>query len=229
MSSRIWKEISGLFLPNLCLLCDSRLDHDGQYLCDKCWRTLPPYPERSGSPLRSLRGVLDNLWIGWEYDERLRRIIHLFKYHGRPELASRLVREWCEVMRDSAAVSDFDVLLPVPIHSARRRSRGFNQSECLAASLAANYKLQLEQAGTVRIVNTPSQTTLGRQKRWRSVEHAFELGDTQAARDKRILIVDDLVTSGATLHALASLLRRNGAAGVSAAVLTAPSAEGQAI
>lgn len=226
---KILSDITGVFLPNLCLLCAARLGEDGQYLCDKCWRTLPPYPDRSGSPLRPLRGVLDNLWIGWEYDARLRRIIHLFKYHGRPELAALLVREWHRVLPRPDAVFDVDVLLPVPIHSARRRFRGFNQSERLASALAAYYGRETEPEGTIRIINTPSQTTLGRRKRWQSVERAFDVGDVDAIRGKNVLIIDDLVTSGATLHALGKLLREHGAVGVSAAVLAAPSAEGQAI
>lgn len=163
------------FLPNLCLLCKAQLGESERYVCSSCWSALPVFPDRSALPLRSLRGVLDRLWIGWEYDERLRQIVHLFKYDGRPEFAELLTREWLKVIPHVTELSGYDVLLPVPIHSARRRWRGFNQSERLASALSLQLNLPVENENAVRIVNTPSQTSLDREERWRSVAKAFQV------------------------------------------------------
>lgn len=117
-----------------------------------------------------------------------------------------------------------ELLLPVPIHAARRRWRGFNQSEHLAAHLGRTLSLPLAGRGAIRIVNTPSQTLLDRERRWRSVAQAFRILRPDSFKGRRVLIVDDLATSGATLHALARLMRECEAATVWAAVLTSPAA-----
>lgn len=225
--SSLYTDLWAVFLPDLCLLCADNLSSNEKYLCEDCWISLPVFPERSGQPFRSLRGVLDRLWIGWEYDYRLRQIIHFFKYHARPELGKLLINEWLKTFQHHQEMEEVDFIIPVPIHSARRRHRGFNQSEILATHLAERFGLQPFKGSIIRKINTPSQTTLDRRERWKSVEGAFAIADKNALYGGNVLIVDDLATSGATLHSQASLLKQCGAAAVSAAVLTSPAAEGQ--
>jgi len=216
------KNIADLFLPNLCVLCQERLGEREDYVCEGCWGKLTPFPDRTTTPLRPLRGVLDGLWIGWEYEARMRRLVHLMKFEGRPELTQRLMEEWLKVIVHPEGLQDFQVLLPVPIHPARRRERGFNQSELLARKLSEAGGWMVAQDDAVRIINTPSQTLLDRDERWRSVSGAFQVRHPESFQQRKVLIVDDLATSGATLHALAMLLRRSGAATVGGVVLTSP-------
>ncbi len=220
--SKIAAGIIDLFLPNLCLLCADSLLEEGSYVCPGCWNSLMVFPDRSGLPFRSLRGVLERLWIGWAYDEHMKKIIHLLKYDRRPEVAGILVREWLKTVPQMEALQDMDCLLPVPIHAARRRYRGFNQSERLAQHMGAALGRPVLTEGTVRVINTPSQTELGRDERWRSVAGAFQVPRRELIATRRVLIIDDLATSGATLHALGSLLREAGARSISAAVMTSP-------
>ena len=227
--SQIFRNIGGgfddvisLFLPDLCLLCDDSLAKPDKYICEKCWASLTVFPDQSGQPVRSLRGLFDRIWIGWSYDSRMRQIIHLFKYQRRPEMADMIICQWIKTLAHPDYFKNFDLVLPVPIHSARFRWRGFNQSEKLARRLAQAFNLKMETENTVRVINTPSQTLLNREKRWDSVARAFQVHDESSIKNKRILIVDDLVTSGATLHSLAKTLQEHNAASVSAAVLTSP-------
>jgi competence protein ComFC len=215
-----------LALPNLCLLCEKHLQEGERYVCAGCWRRLVVFPDRSASPFRSLRGSLDTLWIGWDYDERMKRIVHHFKYRARPDFAELLIREWLACIPHTEKLREADLLLPVPIHSARRRWRGYNQSELLADQLGQALNLPVAESQVLRVVNTPSQTLLDRGQRWRSVAQAFQATAEARFQNQCVVIVDDLATSGATLHALASLLREQGAASVSAAVLTSPALEG---
>ncbi len=187
------------------------------------------FPERCGIPFRSLRGVVDHLWIGWEYDYRLRRIIHLFKYHQRLDFAEILTREYLKVLPDPAVIFDVDIIVPVPIHPARRRSRGFNQSERLAEAIDTSFNIHVEVENVIRMMNTPSQTLLMRKERWKSVKEAFNISSPRQFQNKRLLIIDDLATSGATLHALAKQLWDCSPRSVDAAVLASPYTEGQAI
>jgi ComF family protein len=223
--SPFFHNLLGLFLPNLCLLCDRPLEKSDLYVCPACWGSLTVFPDRTTQPLRSLRGVMNRLWIGWSYDDRMKSIIHLFKYDSRPELAEVLVREWLLSIPHRDELSQFDLLIPVPIHPARRRGRGFNQSERLAKELGRVLDLPVAEEQMLRVVNTPSQTELDREDRWHSVRDAFRLHQGQWVQGKRILLVDDLATSGATLKALSLLLRESGAAEVSAAVLASPELE----
>ncbi len=213
---------SDLFLPNCCLLCHIGLRETETYVCPACWASLTVFPDRSGRPFRSLRGVLDRLWIGWDYESKIRSIIHLFKYESRPELAANLVQEWRQTLPLLHELQTLEVIIPVPIHAARRRWRGYNQSELLAVQIARDLDIPVLNQEALRLINTPSQTLLDREARWRSVSAAFSLVNASAILGKRVLIVDDLVTSGATLYALAALLLCRGAATVSGAVLTSP-------
>jgi ComF family protein len=218
----ICRDLLGLFLPNLCLLCDRPLEKSDPYVCPSCWGSLTVFPDRTAQPLRSLRGVLDRLWIGWSYDDRMKRIIHRFKYDSRPELAETLVRQWVKGLPHYGELVTQHLLLPVPIHPARRRWRGYNQSERLALHLGLALNLPVAGDEAVRIINTPSQTELDRQDRWRSVQNAFRVSNASVFAGKRILLVDDLATSGATLKSLGLLLRDCGAVSVNAAVLASP-------
>ncbi|RJP76895.1 MAG: ComF family protein [Candidatus Zixiibacteriota bacterium] len=220
-ASTLLRDISALFLPDLCLLCNRPLEAGETYVCPRCWASLTVFPDRTARPYRALRGELEWLWIGWAYEARVRRIIHLLKYDRRPEVADLLVREWLRAIPHLDAVKEMDLLLPVPIHPARRRWRGVNQSERLAEALGRALDLPVEYEA-VRLVNTPSQTLLSRPERFRSLEGAFRLPSAPVFRGKRVAVVDDLATSGATLAELARRLREAGAAGVSAAVMTSP-------
>ncbi|MFH1862954.1 MAG: phosphoribosyltransferase family protein [bacterium] len=222
-----WEHLFSLFLPHTCLVCTAPIERQDGYICPNCWKSLPLYPDRSRQPFRTLRGVLDHLWIGWNYDHNLSRIVHFFKYQQRPELAEALVEHWLKVVSQADELNQFDVLLPVPIHPARKRWRGFNQSELLALSLSRRLNIPMSPDHVIRIINTPSQTKLTREERWRNVAKAFHLHEPQYFLDQRVLIVDDLATSGATLHALGALTRNCGAAAVSAAVITSSAVDEQ--
>jgi ComF family protein len=219
------RDISALFLPNLCLLCDGDLDAEERYVCARCWASLTVFPDRTARPYRALRRELEWLWIGWDYDIKARKIVHLLKYDRRPEVAALLVREWLKVIPHREALNDMDLLLPVPIHPVRRRWRGFNQSERLAEAMGQALEVRVFPGGAQRIVDTPSQTRLSRPERFRSLQGAFRLPDASLFIGRRVALVDDLATSGATLAELARLLRRSGAASVSAAVMTSPEAD----
>jgi ComF family protein len=221
----IWSlgdSLSKVFLPDLCLICESDIEQGGRYVCSSCWTKLPVFPDRSAQPLRPLRGVLTKLWIGWNYDDSMKRIIHFFKYHHRPEMGDLLIREYLRTIPDIDDLVATDLFLPVPIHAARRRWRGFNQSELLAKSLGDRLQIKVDSSHAVRVVNTPSQTRLSRGQRWGNLAEAFEVQTPAIFAGRRITIVDDLVTSGATIHALAQQLLQAGAREVGASVITSP-------
>jgi ComF family protein len=196
-------------------------------VCDTCWSAIarwsPPWCTCCGQPVaawrasaercprcRRIPGALSVRVVG-PYEGRLRDVLHAFKYDGRRSLAPTLAA----LLRAQAAdtLAGADVLVPVPLHRARRRSRGFNQAHDLAAALGPPVVAALR-----RVRATVAQTALTAGARRRNVRGAFALAPAalDAITGRVVVLVDDVITTGATLEACAAILRAAGAAEVRA-------------
>lgn len=186
--------------PPVCSRCGQRIA--ARYsLCAACWR----------QPL-----AIDGLRAAAYFSGPLRSAIHHFKYSGRRALAAPLG----ELLYDGYAVYQppADVIVPVPLYGARERQRGFNQSLLLAQELGQRSGLPLAMGELARLRDTAQQMKLGRAERRQNVQAAFACtGNGLAGR--RVLLVDDVCTTGATLEACAAALRQTGAASVWALAL----------
>jgi ComF family protein len=152
---------------------------------------------------------------GARYADPLREAIHAFKYEGTPALAAPLASLMLEAWR--SAVWQADVLVPVPLHTRRRRERGYNQSELLALQLSAACGVPVDARLLARVRYTNQQALLKGAARKQNVQGAFACGP--GANGKLIVLVDDVFTSGSTLLACAGALLSAGAAGVRAVTL----------
>jgi ComF family protein len=160
-----------------------------------------------------LRGF-DAAYSFGAYEDTLRELIHLFKYGRVRPLAGRLGELIVSAIpRDQA----FDLVVPVPLHWRRRLERGFNQSELLANAVAKRYGLRAVSA-IRRKRTTATQAGLSNAKRRLNVAGAFAIRRKAEVEGRRVLLVDDVMTTGATLSACAGVLKRAGARYV--AVLT---------
>ena len=214
----------------VCAACQQALAEPSRGpVCRECWGRIvlfaPPLCRRCGDPLPSWRvisletatcprcrrhpaEVSVSRAIG-AYEGSLRAIVHALKYEGRRSLASplaALIRRECANTLEGA-----DMLVPVPLHPGRERQRGFNQAEELAARLDMPMRRVLR-----RIRATPSQTDLPAARRHGNVRDAFAISRSARVSGLRIVLVDDVCTTGATLDACARVLRAAGAADVRA-------------
>ncbi|MEO5820353.1 MAG: ComF family protein [Vicinamibacteraceae bacterium] len=231
-----------LFAPP-CATCDAPLDQpSASSVCQACWQAIgrwsPPWCVRCGQPhaawradadicprCRRIPAALPVRAVG-PYEGRLRDVLHAFKYDGRRSLAPPLAALVRAQSADLLAAAD--VLVPVPLHRARRRSRGFNQAHDLAAALGPPVVAALR-----RIRATTAQTELTAGGRRRNVRGAFAIAPagyrrgswsaesrrramTEAIAGRVVVLVDDVITTGATLEACAAVLRAAGAADVRA-------------
>jgi len=153
------------------------------------------------------------------YDGTLRRLIHLLKYEGVESVAAPLGRHLSEALPRE---QNFDWIVPVPMHWRRRLQRGFNHAEVLATELARRTGIPAER-GLKRNRRTAPQAQLTGAARRRNLAGAFRVADRFEVKGKRILLVDDVFTTGSTANACASALKRAGAAHVS--VLTVARAD----
>jgi len=145
--------------------------------------------------------------------------IRIFKFGPEPALAPVLGALIVEAVERQPYRKAPGVVVPIPLHRRRRRSRGFNQAELLARVVSRQLELPLETRILVRARNTPSQVGQGKTARSRNVRGAFRCRSPRRLRGRRVLLVDDVLTTGATVSEAARTLRRGGVIGVTAAVL----------
>jgi ComF family protein len=155
------------------------------------------------------------------YRPPFNKLVHAFKYSGKTKVGELLGTALALLVNQDTALRESEIVCPIPLHPARLRERGFNQSLLLAAAVSVGTGIRLEQA-IVRCKNTPSQTTkIGPEERRRNLADAFALSDGADVKGKRVLLVDDVCTVGATLDSAGKVLLQAGAAEVMGAVVAA--------
>ena len=145
------------------------------------------------------------------YREPVVTAIHRFKYRGETFLAPHLARFMIELCRYHKINELVDCVIPVPLHPTRFRERNFNQAEMLGREIAACFSLPVSRRSLVRLRNTPSQTGLSGKERLANVSGAFQVWEVLEFEGRRCLLVDDVLTTGATLNACRNLLLASGA------------------
>lgn len=200
-----------LLLPPACPVCDELLDRAGEIICPACRYGFDPLP---GETTRTL-GADCEIRAGFHYGGAAREAIAALKFRGRRELARPLSQMTLGVLHGWPA-ERFDLLMPVPLHPGRLAERGFNQAALLARAFARQLNLPVSQALVRTRPTLPQGQTRGPIERQRNVAAVFQVRDARAVEGRRICLVDDVVTTGATLSSCARALRAAGAGSVGA-------------
>lgn len=215
-------------LPPTCLACRTPASAFGG-LCAKCWQGAGfierPYCERLGTPFSFDSGaplispaafasppVFDRARAAMRFGDVARDLVHLLKYGDRPDLA-RPLGLWMRRAGDEI-LAEADALIPVPLHWTRLWQRRFNQSAELSRVIANLAHMPVIDDALTRVRATPPQVGLAREERAKNVHGAFSVAPAAKPkiRGRRIVLVDDVLTTGATANACARILRRAGAA-----------------
>ncbi|MFQ6674617.1 MAG: ComF family protein, partial [Fidelibacterota bacterium] len=213
-----------IFFPPFCDVCGTRLVPDEKVVCGSCWKRLTPTDLGDWKSRLTHKDGLDTLWTGWFLDRVLRGIVYGLKYHERRVLATGLSGRLAKMFGEEVRAASVDVVVPVPLHPAKVRQRGFNQSDLLGKVLSSTLLLAYESRLLRRTSNTVSQTALSTESRFANVSGAFRVKDLRGYT--RFLLVDDVVTSGATLSSCARALREAGGEYVAALTAGTPHLEG---
>lgn len=219
----------GFIYPNVCQICGAeRATPVEGFVGPRCWMqvrfVVPPFCHRCGLPFpgelttpfecancRDMELHFSSARSSVIAQGMVLEVIHRYKYQRalwfEPFLADLLIRQACPDLRGR----QWDWIVPVPLHPVKKRQREFNQAEHLAAHLSVAAKVPLNTALIERVAATQTQTKLTRQQRAENMRNAFALQTPEKLNDKRIVLFDDVFTTGATTDACAKVLRAAGA------------------
>lgn len=202
-----------LFYPKVCYACGNSLYSNEEVICTYCRFHLPKtnFHKRPDNPLAVVfwgRVNLENVSAFYFFSKRgkVQRLMHRFKYKGSPEIGVYLGRLYGLELKEETAYQNIDMVIPVPLHPQKQQKRGYNQSEKFADGLAQTMGIALETNILIRTHASETQTRKSRFSRWENVKEIFQVTVPQKIAGKHILLVDDVITTGATIEACAKHL-----------------------
>ena len=220
------RDLYRLFFPDLCICCLHPTPSASDPLCIHCLVDLPytnfhlqmdnPLTERFFGRIPIHSGTA---FLYFEKKGRVQQMVHALKYNNRPDLGIELGKMFGEVLRLAPYADSLDGILAIPLHGRRLRERGYNQSAMLAKGIASVLGIPFFEEAIIRKEHTISQTKKTRMERFRNVEKVFELSGKRDIRHQHLLLVDDVLTTGATLEACGAVLLKEEGVKLSVATL----------
>jgi len=220
-----FESLVDLVFPLKCFICRKHLNHKTREpVCADCLslieKNLPPFCAKCGGNLkepevdvgiclacRNKNYHFKRAWSATLYKGVMEELIHLFKYRNKSQLTKPLSRIMIDFMQHyNLPLKGFDALVAVPLHPCKLREREYNQAQLLAQNISLSLKIPLSQGNLQRLRLTKPQSSLSPQSRWHNVKNAFALKNSAEFKDKRVLIIDDLLTTGATCSEVARVL-----------------------
>ena len=223
------KEIKDSFLhllfPHVCTGCGSDILNEESVLCMRCMDAMPEtnFEIHANNPVeKTFWGRLPLVGATAQFyftkESLMQHLMHQFKYKRNKELGLQLGRIMGEQIRRSGRF-EADALIPLPLFPAKEKRRGYNQATVLCEGMAETMNIPVLDTVIIRPQHTETQTKKGRIERWKNMEGKFILSDPEAIRNKHLLLVDDVVTTGATLEACGNELLQAEAVRLSVATL----------
>lgn len=202
-----------LFFPELCAACGKNLFGGEQSICLSCIYHLPYTDFHTYAQNRVAKQFWGRValkqacsFLYFRKGGRVQNMMHQLKYNNRPDVGYRLGELYGNTLKKSGVWQMPDLIIPVPLNASRKKKRGYNQSEHFANGLGAALNLPVLVSSLIRPVHTETQTRKSRYVRYENMKEAFIIVNAPALCDKHILLVDDVVTTGATLEACAAEL-----------------------
>jgi ComF family protein len=232
MLRRLLNSITEIIYPATCTVCKNRLKNKPSiagFICTNCWgkakKNLPPFCYSCGRQLAAnnfTKGIcphcvknrlhFDRAFSPCAYEGVIKKLIHEFKYNNKDYLGLSLSKLMIDFIKEYNLPMDLiDFVIPIPLHTTRLRQREFNQAQILSNHIASEFNKNVLSDGLKRIRNTKTQTELEETKRFLNIQGSFLLNENQDVKNKNILLVDDVLTTGATASEAARVLKNGGA------------------
>jgi len=216
----IFHEVRDIIYPNNCAICGQFVEESKNCICKRCFSKIEPtWLEDWIDKLRFSEGI-DEVYSAWYATGAINDMIHNIKYHNQPKLGEELGRRLAEEIPIDE-LEKIDIITAVPLNSVRNRERGYNQSEWICKGLAKAWDVPYQFNLLKRVKHTTTQTDLTAKERKQNMQDAFIM--KEAIGSLSVAIIDDVITTGATLSACASVLKTNGAIKITGVSCCTPS------
>ncbi len=207
------QDLINLFYPNICQICDTELFKNQNVICTNCVNELPITNfhldnENSVKKVFYGRVPIENATSLLIFRKKgsVQKLIHSLKYRGHQEIGAYLGKWLGEELAATESYSNIDLVIPVPLHKKKLRARGFNQVEEFGKHISAALNIPYVDDVLLKKSFSSTQTLKTRLARWGNIEESFILINSDKIKNKHILLVDDLITTGATLEACSDVL-----------------------
>lgn len=226
MFTQVVQPVFDLLYPRICASCHRVLQKNEEYLCLYCLDNLPRtyFHQHHDNPVKKALGGRLPLTHAFAYlyfkkGGIVQSLIHHIKYQSHYEIAELLGSQYGRELTKDGLEHEFDLIIPVPLHPKKLKNRGFNQSEHFGKGLAESLTIPLSNNTLIRAFESETQTRKSRLERWMNVNTIFQIADPASLRNQHVLLIDDVMTTGATLEACGQKLLEAGIAKLSIATM----------
>jgi ComF family protein len=215
ITNALLSALAQLFFPHTCCGCGTDLLTTDSIFCIYCLGSMPltGFEDHAGNPVEKnfwgradIRAASAHLYF--TKNSAVQQSLHQFKYKGRKEIGFYFGRSIGQALKKSGRFKNCQLILPLPLHASREKTRGYNQAAVLGEGISEIMQIPLVGNALVRVSETATQTHKNRIQRWQNMENKFRVIQPEKLQDKHILLVDDVITTGATLEACAQTLLR---------------------
>jgi ComF family protein len=211
----LFDDFISLIYPKICLGCNNPLLKHEQCICSICQFHIPKtnhFKTRDNNLQKLFWGKiqLNHAAALYEFvkDGPLQKMIHALKYEENKEVGIYLGKQIAYEIGESVFLKNIDYIITVPLHPKKEKLRGYNQSMCIAKGIQEIMKTEIDSTTLQRTVDTESQTKKNKYSRWVNVGEVFQITDVEKLKNKHILVIDDVVTTGSTLESCVSILQQ---------------------
>ncbi len=203
---RLKNSLLNLIFPPVCVHCGRRILKQDDYLCPECLENI----EYFQPPISKVDGIsYDYLISIAKYEDVLVSLIHNLKFYNLSSLGEFIAQLMYEQVKKIKLVLDVNLVVAVPLHSVRKRERGYNQAAIIAKKFASLLNCEFRDDIIERVSNRPSQATLERDKRAKNISQAFKLKKNIDLKHKSVILLDDVFTTGSTVEECCKELRKS--------------------
>jgi len=207
-------DLVSLVFPKICAICGNNLLYHETVICISCQFHLPltNFHLDDKNPLilsfcGGSRIGTAGAYLYFNKGNQVQKLIHSLKYKNRPDIGVYLGKQYGSCLKKVPGLEKLDYIIPIPLHPLKQKFRGYNQSEAIAEGLSISMDVPVNINSIIRKKITETQTRKSRFRRWENVEETFFVHSPQVLINKHVLIVDDVITTGATIESCINSLQ----------------------
>lgn len=201
----LFNNIINELYPKQCIICGKLYNDE---ICNKCYKTLEILVKSQKYENKSFN---EHIYL-FKYEGKIRNLIIDYKFNDKAYLSNFFTKIIIKNEKICRKIKSYDIIIPVPIHKKRKNERGYNQSELIAKKIAKNInELELVIDCLIKEKNTVAQSTLTKQQRKQNVKQVYKLENKEKIQNKKIILIDDIYTTGSTVEECSKILKQNGA------------------